>query len=50
MKENGNNISVIGLDMEEHTPEEIACEAAMKIAEITDMLIEQQNNRRQEKS
>lgn len=43
------NIFVIGPNMAECTAEEIAREAAMKIAEITDKLIEKQNDWRQEK-
>ena len=49
MTEN-RNIFVINLNMDNRTPEEIAREAAIKIAEITDKLIEQQNDRRSEKS
>lgn len=37
------NIFVIGVDMENHLPEEIAKDAALQIAAITDKLIERQN-------
>ena len=36
------NIFVIGLDMENRSPEEIAKDAALQIAAITDRLIEKQ--------
>ena len=36
------NIFVIGLDMENRSPEEIAKDAAFQIAAITDRLIEKQ--------
>ena len=39
MKEK-QNIFVINVDMEKRTPEEIAREAALKIIEITDNLVE----------
>ena len=50
MTEGKNNIFVLNLSMENQTPEEIAREAALKIIEITDNLIEQQKERRKEKS
>ena len=37
-----DNIFVIGLDMENRSPEEIAKDAALQIAAITDSLIEKQ--------
>ena len=37
-----DNIFVIGLDMENRSPEEIAKDAALQIAAITDRLIEKQ--------
>ena len=37
-----DNIFVIGLDMENRSPEEIAKDAAFQIAAITDRLIEKQ--------
>ena len=36
------NIFVIGLDMENRSPEEIAKDAALRIAAITDRLVEKQ--------
>lgn len=37
-----DNIFVIGLDMDNRSPEEIAKDAALQIATITDRLIEKQ--------
>ena len=37
-----DNIFVIGLDMDNRSPEEIAKDAALQIAAITDRLIEKQ--------
>ena len=42
------NIFVIGLDMENRSPEEIAKDAALQIATITDRLIEKQKGRDKE--
>ena len=40
MTDEKNNIFVINIDMESKTPEDIAREAALKIIEITDNLVE----------
>lgn len=43
MKKEKNNVFVIGLSMEEKSPETIAREAAMKIIGLTDELIARKN-------
>ena len=42
------NIFVIGLDMDNKTPEAIGREAALKINDVINGLIEEQNKKKQE--
>lgn len=44
-----DNIFVIGVDMENRSPKEIARDAALQIIEITDRLVEKQNIEKERK-
>lgn len=43
------NVYVIGADMENRSPEDIAREMALKIADLTNQLIEKQKREKQQK-
>lgn len=47
--EDNHDIYVIGLDMENRTPEEIAKDAALQIVDLFDKLVEKQNVEKRKK-